>query len=96
MKLVIYGPEHQGESCYYLLTEEGEVLFSHYCSHICYAKGDLIERRPERQGNLNKRWPEGWQVVTLAELGITSEEMLDRNMAYRQRMQSNESSVHNT
>lgn len=88
MRLVIDGPESGGEGVYYLLTEEGELLFHHFCSNASFAEGDLIRCRPERQANLNTRWPDGWQIVTLAELGITSEELNARNVQWIERLRS--------
>ena len=36
------------DGIYYLITEEGECLASHWCSNKCYAIGDLYSNRPER------------------------------------------------
>lgn len=50
MKLYIThgaGQEQTGEGVYYIITEEGEILASHFCSHIGFAFGDLTYDRKE-------------------------------------------------
>lgn len=81
MKLIIVSPVNAGEGFYQLVTEEGEVLASHFCSSAGFAKGDLIEHRAERKTEYTKRFPEGYEVVFLEESGLTYDELLDRNQA---------------
>lgn len=82
MKLYIvsYGEsgKEDGEGIYYLIAESGECLYSHYCSHNGYAKGDLIENRPERIEECNKRYGE-YEVLFLGEDDMTMEEIVKRN-----------------
>lgn len=44
------------DGIYYLITEEGEVLASHMCSHKGFALSDLYVRRPERIEKHSKRF----------------------------------------
>ena len=52
MKLYVCSNSEYGtesiDGIYYLITEEGEYLATHWCSSKLFAKGDLYERRPER------------------------------------------------
>jgi hypothetical protein len=52
-----YGTENI-DGIYYLITEEGECLASHWCSSRLYAKGDLYTRRPERVAEFTNRFGE--------------------------------------
>ena len=52
-----YGTESI-DGIYYLITEEGECLASHWCSSKWFAKGDLYERRPERIKEFTERFGE--------------------------------------
>ena len=82
MKLYIvsYGEsgKEDDEGTYYLVAENGECLYSHYCSHKGYAKGDLIENRPERIAECEKRFGE-YEVLFLGEDDMTMEEIVKRN-----------------
>lgn len=78
MKLYIICPEDEGNGVYGLVSEEGEGLASHLCSSKCYAKGDLEERRPERQ----KAWKEkfgNYEVIFLGEDDMTREKLVELN-----------------
>lgn len=78
MKLYIvsYGSgQERGEGIYYLISEEGEVLYSHYCSNAGYAKGDLIKDRPERIEECKKRFKE-YEVLFLGEDNMTMQELM--------------------
>lgn len=39
------GWKETGQGAYIIITEEGEILASHFCSHIGFAFGDLTEDR---------------------------------------------------
>ncbi|MCK5602715.1 hypothetical protein KAR91_12620 [Candidatus Pacearchaeota archaeon] len=82
MKFFIVGPDNNSDGVYTLLTEEGEGLASHLCSHAGFAKSDLESRRPERQ----KEWKEkfgDYEVFFVSEQSeITEEELLKRNKAF--------------
>lgn len=54
MKLYIQGPKNKGDGRYRLITEDGEVLNTHICSHIGFALGDLHDNRPQ----LVEKWHE--------------------------------------
>jgi hypothetical protein len=82
MKLYIvsYGESGKevGKGTYCLVAENGECLYSHYCFHRGYAKGDLIDRRPERIAECKKRFGE-YEVLFLGEDDMTMEEIVKRN-----------------
>ena len=82
MKLFIDGPENGGEGVYYLISEEGEALASHLCSHAGYAQGDLHDGRPERIEEYKKKYGE-YEVVWLdKQTEITSDELVKRYHAW--------------
>ena len=62
------------DGVYYLITEEGERLASHWCSNRWYAEGDLYSRRPERIKEFTERFGElsvdylGCDTMTMGEL----------------------------
>jgi len=51
MKLYITGESYNfnGDGIYYLISEEGEMLASHWCSHIGFAFGDLTHDRKDEE-----------------------------------------------
>ena len=66
------------DGIYYLITEEGEALTSHWCSNKHYAMGDLYGNRPERV----KEWTERFGELTVDYLGcddVTMEEIMKLN-----------------
>jgi len=80
MRAIIYGPEDNGEGPYFLITEEGKLLCSHFCSSSHYAEGDLYKNRPERQPMLEA---EGiTEYVWIQDSGIDREEFAARQNAY--------------
>lgn len=68
-----YGTEDI-DGIYYLITEEGEALASHWCSNKWFAMGDLYENRPERIKKYTERFGElevdylGCDDMTMAKL----------------------------
>lgn len=66
------------DGIYYLITEEGEVLASHWCSNKCFADGDLYSRRPERIKEYTERFGE-FNVGYLGCDDMTVEEIIARN-----------------
>ncbi len=87
MNLYIYPGIRQTEDAQFVLvTEEGEVLYSHICSSYLFAKGDLIEGRTERIEELNQKYGEGnWSVRFIDEEGqtdITGDELWERNQQF--------------
>ena len=70
------------DGIYYLITEEGEVLASHWCSNKSFAMGDLYGRRPERI----EEWLERFGELTVDYLGcddVTMEEIMKLNEKWR-------------
>lgn len=69
------------EGVYYLITEQGECLASHWCSNIGFAWGDLYYNRPERI----KEFTEKFGVFEVDYLGnddMTAEELFKRNAEF--------------
>ena len=78
MKLYIVGPEDDGNGVYTILTEKGEALASHLCSHNGYAKSDLEARRPERQKEWKKRFGD-YEVLFIGDADVTREQITELN-----------------
>ena len=66
------------DGVYYLITEEGECLASHWCSNRWYADGDLYSRRPERVKEYTERFGE-FNVDYLGCDSMTMEEIIALN-----------------
>ena len=66
------------DGIYYLITEEGEVLASHWCSSKSFAMGDLYGRRPERIKEYLERFGE-FTVEYLGPDDITIERLFEVN-----------------
>ena len=76
MKLYICGNGY--DTIFSLVAETGEGLASHFCSHSGFAKGDLHDRRPERQ----KKWKErfgDYEILFLGDDDMTEKELIKRN-----------------
>jgi hypothetical protein len=87
MKLYIYpGILQTEEAQFVVVTEEGEVLYSHVCSNYTFAKGDLVDNKPERIAALNQKYGEGeWTLRFIDEEGqtdITGDELWERNQVF--------------
>jgi hypothetical protein len=82
MKLYIVTGAKNGtdsiDGSYYLFTEEGEVLASHWCSNISYSKSDLYSGRPERIEEYNNRFGEV-EVLYLGDDDMTVDKILELN-----------------
>jgi len=82
MKLYITNGTESGteniDGVYYLISEEGEVLCSHFCSNKGFALGDLIEHREERKKEYTEKYGE-YTVLFLGEDTMTSDELHKRN-----------------
>ena len=78
MKLYIVGPENGEGGVYTLISEKGEGLASHLCSHKGYAKSDLEARRPERQKEWKKKFGD-YEVLSLGEDDMTMEKIRKLN-----------------
>ena len=66
------------DGIYYLLTEEGEVLASHWCSSKSFAMGDLYGKRPERIKEYLERFGE-FTVEYLGHDDMTIERIFELN-----------------
>lgn len=78
-KLFIVPERGSGEGVYQLVAETGEALFSHFCSNSSFAKGDLIDRRPEREKEMEQQFGE-YEVMFLEEQDeITEQQLIERN-----------------
>ena len=64
------------DGVYYLFAEDGECLYSHWCSSKSYAKGDLIEQRPKRIEECKKEYGE-YEVLFLGEDEMTLEQLME-------------------
>ena len=91
-KLYIVGPLNGREGTYLLLTEDGECLASHVCSHRGYAIGDLIQGRPERQKEYKERFGE-YTVLYLGDDDMTEDELHKRNQAWAEKKFGDEAVV---
>lgn len=69
------------DGTYYLITEEGECLATHWCSSKWFAKGDLYERRPERIEKYTERFGE-CECIYLGDDDMTKEKILELNKKY--------------
>lgn len=82
MKLYICSDSINGtediDGIYYLFTEEGECLASHFCSNKRYALFDLIGDRPERIEKFTKRFGE-CECSYLGEDDMTFERLIELN-----------------
>lgn len=67
----------RGEGHYILLTDDGEFLASHICSHAGYADGDLWRERPEREEKWKERFGE-YKVVWLGDDDMKLETLIER------------------
>lgn len=63
---------------YYLITEKGEVLASHWCSNIGFAWGDLYYNRPKRRIEFAEKFGT-FEVDYLGNDDMTMTELLERN-----------------
>ena len=82
MKLYILSATKEGldtgDTTYYLMTEKGEALASHWCSSIAYAKGDLIENRPKRIEKWKKEFGK-LEVIRLGQDEMTFKKLIELN-----------------
>ena len=89
MKLFLVGPNNNGDGVYSLVAENGECHYQHLCSHAGYAKGDLIENRPERQKELSEKYGT-YEIFWLNEQSyITEEELVKRNKEFNSKENQN-------
>lgn len=82
MKAYIVSDTEKGtdsiDGIYYLITEKGEVLASHWCSNIGFAWGDLYYNRPERISKFAEKFGT-FEVDYLGNDNMTQSELLKRN-----------------
>lgn len=77
-----YGTEDI-DGIYYLITEEGEGLASHWCSNKWFAMADLYENRPERIKKYTERFGE-LEVDYLGCDDMTMERLVELNCKWQQ------------
>ena len=63
----------------FAIAETGEVLASHMCSSTYFMKGDLIENRPERKEQWNKKFPDGYEIIELKDGETPPTDVMDKN-----------------
>lgn len=66
------------DGTYYLMTEEGEFLASHFCSNKHYAYGDLYGDRSNRINEYDERFG-SVEVLWLGDDEMTKERLLKLN-----------------
>ena len=85
MKLYIVGygtsGTEKGEGVYTLVAENGEELYSHYCSSAGFAKGDLIKNRPERIKECKQKYGD-YEILFLGEDNMTIEELFKKSRTF--------------
>ena len=69
------------DGIYYLISEEGEVLASHWCSCKYFAKGDLYEHRPERIKEYAERFGH-CECLFLGEDNMTAKKLIKLNRKF--------------
>ena len=69
------------DGIYYLITEKGEVLASHWCSCKYFAKGDLYEHRPERIKEYAERFGH-CECLFLGEDNMTAKKLIKLNRKF--------------
>ena len=79
----------RGEGVYTLLSEDGEFMASHFCSHAGYADSDLWKNRPERKDEWNKRFGE-FKVIWLGDDEMKLETLLERNKEWAKKEENAE------
>ena len=84
-KLYIVWPSDWLDGSYSLCNEDGFVMASHYCSHIWFAEGDLIENRSERKEQRKEYLKDGYELITATEadakmLGKENEKFADKEL----------------
>ena len=88
MKLYVCSDSEYGtesiDGIYYLITEEGECLATHWCSSKWFAKGDLYERRPERIEKYTERFGE-CECLYLGEDDMTFSRLIELNLELGQK-----------
>ena len=87
MKLYVCSNSEDGresiDGIYYLITEEGECLATHWCSSKGFAKGDLYERRPDRIKKYTERFGE-CECLYLGEDIMTFSRLIELNLKFGQ------------
>lgn len=82
MKLYVMSGAANGiddiDGMYYLMTETGECLATHFCSNKYFAKGDLYERRPERIKEFTERFGD-IELLYLGEDNMTVDKLMGLN-----------------
>jgi len=65
------------------MSDNGEILASHICSHVCYMYGDLIGNRPERTEMYEKHFGgklgKAFKVIELYPGEIPPDNVIEKN-----------------
>jgi len=70
------------DGIYTLVTADGIGWYSHWCSHKGFARGDLLEHRPERIKQLNDKYGE-IELLYLGEDDMTLKKIVKLNKQYK-------------
>ena len=76
------------DGTFYLITEKGEVLASHWCSHKGFAFSDLYAGRPERIEKFTEQFGK-LDVFYLGEDDMTMEKLIELNKKYVDEVEDN-------
>lgn len=71
------------DAVYALIADDGEHLASHVCSSSGFARGDLHDRRADRQAEWRERFGD-YRVIWVGEDDLTEEELIARNHAWHE------------
>lgn len=82
MKTLVIYPDsktHRDSVFYILDPETGECLASHLCSHSCFAKSDLHDRREERLVKWKEKFGEETEAKFIDETDYNWDEIYKKN-----------------
>lgn len=88
--LIIYPGTGAGDRPYYLLTEAGEVVASHWCSNSSFAEGDLHDNKPERKEEFKERFGDYEVKFIDQQEEITADELYALNQQRKPKEEVNE------
>lgn len=69
------------DGIYFLISEQGECFYEHWCSNRGYAKGDLVLRRPERIKELEDKFGM-YELIHLGEDEMTLDVLIQKNKEF--------------
>ena len=83
--LVIYPTSGLDRAFYLLDPETGEGLAQHFCSCSSYAKGDLLDNRPERKKAFKEKYNQEVEAKFINETDYKWEDILKKNKALQKK-----------